>query len=252
MKINRFMIALAVVFLLLNVSAFASEKLSAKPEFTFDGLSLAEYANIEEQPDIVGYSAYALNLNTGMVVYQKNSRDIVYPASTTKLMTAIVAYENIPDLDVKITATEYVVRNTQGANVRIEAGEIYTARELLNAGYQNKKLEAIKIVRERTGLGLAEAKDVVDAELFPILQKEGCSSQRGAVDGLAFLVTEEGLHCQDDELRLFRSPVPPAGVQIVQEPPGGCPNIQAAEGVVYRPGRVVQDQLFIWLHGKSP
>ena len=36
------------------------------------------------------------------------------------------------------------------------------ARELLNAGYQNKKLEAIKIVRERTGLGLAEAKDVVD------------------------------------------------------------------------------------------
>ena len=36
------------------------------------------------------------------------------------------------------------------------------ARELLNAGYQNRKLDAIKILRERTGLGLADAKDVID------------------------------------------------------------------------------------------
>lgn len=36
------------------------------------------------------------------------------------------------------------------------------ARELLNSGYQNQKVQAIKILRERTGLGLAEAKDVVD------------------------------------------------------------------------------------------
>ena len=36
------------------------------------------------------------------------------------------------------------------------------ARELLNAGYQNRKLDAIKILRERMGLGLADAKDVID------------------------------------------------------------------------------------------
>ena len=36
------------------------------------------------------------------------------------------------------------------------------ARELLNAGYQARKLDAIKILRERTGLGLKDAKDVID------------------------------------------------------------------------------------------
>ena len=74
-----------------------------------------------------------MNLNTGTVVYQKNSRETVYPASTTKLMTAIVAYENIPDLAVEITASEQAVKRTQGANARIEAGDVYTAEELLYA-----------------------------------------------------------------------------------------------------------------------
>lgn len=36
------------------------------------------------------------------------------------------------------------------------------AKELLNAGYQDRKIEAIKIMRERTGLGLAEAEEVID------------------------------------------------------------------------------------------
>ena len=39
------------------------------------------------------------------------------------------------------------------------------ARELLNSGY--RKLDAIKILRERTGLGLKEAKEVIDS-VFPI------------------------------------------------------------------------------------
>jgi len=36
------------------------------------------------------------------------------------------------------------------------------ARELLVSGYQDRKLEAIKILREKTGLGLKEAKEVID------------------------------------------------------------------------------------------
>lgn len=36
------------------------------------------------------------------------------------------------------------------------------AKELLNSGYQNEKIKAIKIMRERTGLGLAEAKEVIE------------------------------------------------------------------------------------------
>lgn len=133
MKRIKYLAVFVSLILLLSALCFADGSISPKPEFTFDGKSLSEYAGIENVPSIEGYSAYAINLNTGMVVYDKKPDDIVYPASTTKLMTAIVAYESIPDLDVEITATDYVVKNTQGANVRIESGEIYTARELLNA-----------------------------------------------------------------------------------------------------------------------
>ena len=49
------------------------------------------------------------------------------------------------------------------------------ARELLNAGYQDRKIEAIKILRERTGLGLKEAKDVVD-RVFPPVAYSGQKS----------------------------------------------------------------------------
>ena len=122
-----------VLLFVLSFMVFADNEATLKKELTFDGKSLSEYASMDNIPSIEGYSAYAININTGTVVYDKKPDDKVYPASTTKLMTAIVAYENIPDLDVEIAASEYVVRNTQGANVRIEAGEIYTARELLNA-----------------------------------------------------------------------------------------------------------------------
>lgn len=56
---------------------------------------------------------------------------MVYPASTVKLMTAIVAYENIPDLSVSITASKSAVTATQGANMAIKAGESFTAEQLL-------------------------------------------------------------------------------------------------------------------------
>lgn len=53
------------------------------------------------------------------------------------------------------------------------------ARELLNAGYQDRKLEAIKILRERTGLGLKEAKDVVDRVFPPVTYSGGTQKSGG-------------------------------------------------------------------------
>ncbi len=105
--------------------------LSPKAHLTFDGLSLAQYADVQDAPLIEGYSAYAINLNTGTVVFEKNSDKSVFPASTVKLMTALVAYENIPDLDVAITVSQAAVKASQGSNMSLKAGETLTARQLL-------------------------------------------------------------------------------------------------------------------------
>lgn len=129
----KFILIYTLISLVFVFDIAAEADVKSKTPFTFDGVSLAEFASVEDQPEIVGTSAYAFNLNTGTVVFEKNSLETVYPASTTKLLTAIVAFENIDDLDVLITASESAVRKTQGSNVRISAGESYTARELLNA-----------------------------------------------------------------------------------------------------------------------
>jgi len=133
LRIFKPIAAFLVLSSMLMIYAFASETLTAKPEFTFDGKSLAEYASVDGAPEIRGQSAYAMNLNTGTVVYEKNSSETVFPASAAKLLTAIVAYENIPDLDVLVPVSERAVAKTQGANVRLEAGENHSARDLLYA-----------------------------------------------------------------------------------------------------------------------
>lgn len=134
MKKFRYVAVFLVLSILISLSVFCAEnKLTAKKEFTFDGMSLAEFASVQGQPEIKGKSAYAINLNTGALVFEKNADEVVYPASTVKLMTAIVAYENISDLEVMITASSTAVNKTHGSNIRIEAGEEYTAQELLKA-----------------------------------------------------------------------------------------------------------------------
>lgn len=44
-------------------------------------------------------AVYMKNLDTGQVIYEKNPDQRMYPASLTKIMTAIVTLENVEDLD---------------------------------------------------------------------------------------------------------------------------------------------------------
>ena len=52
------------------------------------------YANTREL-DLIGKSAILIDATTGEILYEKNIHDKHYPASTTKIMTAILALENL-------------------------------------------------------------------------------------------------------------------------------------------------------------
>ncbi len=136
-----FLFAAAAVQILLSVIiyAFAEETQpvpSPKDFCYYDNLPFAEFADIEVS-NIEAYAAVAVNLETGSVMYEKNPLQKVYPASTVKIMTAIVALENIPDIDVMIYASESAVKASSGTRINptnpIKAGEGFTARELLYA-----------------------------------------------------------------------------------------------------------------------
>lgn len=72
-------------------------KLPVKPSVTLNSLTkpLAEL-------DVYSQGVYMVNLETGTVVASKNPDKKLYPASTTKIMTCLVALENVKDFDEKV------------------------------------------------------------------------------------------------------------------------------------------------------
>lgn len=57
-------------------------------------------------PTLQATAAYLLDPATGMVLYQKNADEKRYPASTTKIMTALVTLDKVKNLDEKVTVTQ--------------------------------------------------------------------------------------------------------------------------------------------------
>jgi D-alanyl-D-alanine carboxypeptidase (penicillin-binding protein 5/6) len=58
-----------------------------------------------------------VNMDTGMVVYEKNSNEKCYPASTTKIMTALLAVESCQDLkETHVTIPAKVAKMLEGTD----------------------------------------------------------------------------------------------------------------------------------------
>lgn len=60
---------------------------------------------------------YMVNLDTNTVVYERAANERMYPASLTKIMTAIVALENCDDLQEIVTSPPYIYDEFVGINV---------------------------------------------------------------------------------------------------------------------------------------
>ena len=74
-------------------------------------------------------SVYLYNFENDRVLYERDTEAAVYPASTVKLMTGILAAETLGgDLDQKITVTDEMLALRAGNNIGLVAGEIVTAR----------------------------------------------------------------------------------------------------------------------------
>ena len=79
-------------------------------------------------------AAYLYNIENDKAIYALNADEKVYPTSTVKLMTGIVALEAFKDrLDEKITVTKEMLSYVSGNNIGLDAGEIVAVRDMLGA-----------------------------------------------------------------------------------------------------------------------
>lgn len=78
-------------------------------------------------------SAILIDSDTGAILYGKNENEKLYPASTTKIITAILAIENCKLTD-KITASYNAVMSIPVgySNAAIQPGETLTVQDLLD------------------------------------------------------------------------------------------------------------------------
>jgi len=80
-------------------------------------------------PPLSSETAIIIEANTGTVIYGKNASVQMYPASITKIATAIYAIETA-DLNEKVTVSNNA-RSTDGSTVYLETGEKVPLKQLV-------------------------------------------------------------------------------------------------------------------------
>lgn len=96
-------------------------------------------------------SAYLYNFENDTTLFEYNGSEIVYPASTVKLMTAIVAFEHFEGaLDTQITVTREMLKEVSGNKIGFYEGEIVTVRQMLNCMLVNSANDAAIILAHAT------------------------------------------------------------------------------------------------------
>ncbi len=82
--------------------------------------------------DLTAKAALVMDAATGTVLYEKNADRRTYPASTTKIMTCLVALENFPDLQQLVTVGPEAGQISSDSSVLgIRQGEQYPMLDLL-------------------------------------------------------------------------------------------------------------------------
>lgn len=139
MNKKHFAMSCFFVLCMLSVMLLFSEDALARHKFLEEG-DTQKVQQVENElvadrdeamlivPEITADAAILVNMDTGDVVYEKNADKVMYPASLTKIMTAIVVLENTSFDDV-VTVSPY-------------AADVETTR--MRAGYKMRKFDMLQ------------------------------------------------------------------------------------------------------------
>lgn len=115
-------------------------------------LSVTACFAIEEPPEVSCDAAVVLNIEYDKIIYEKNLDEKIFPASLTKIMTAVVAleYENKPEtVEVSYSAIE----NLTGNYIGLKVGEVVPYDDLVKAVIISGANDAALVLAECIGGG---------------------------------------------------------------------------------------------------
>lgn len=131
-------ILLSLLFVLINTTVFAVEVSSS--------------------------NAILIDMDSGKMLYEKDAYTPVYPASTTKILTAILALENC-SLDEKVTASYEAINSVyaNGTIANLQEGETHTVKDLLSTMLIHSANDAAYVLAEHIGGSTASFASMMNA-----------------------------------------------------------------------------------------
>ncbi len=116
---------------------------------------LPAYAYTPTDFEVEAEGALLVNPDTDEVIYSKNADKKLYPASLTKLMTALLLYENTDDLDAEVlTVSKNALKLLQGTDSSmggLKEGEQVTARQMLYILLLSSANDGANVIAEHVG-----------------------------------------------------------------------------------------------------
>lgn len=103
-------------------------------------------------PQIEGESAILMDMTTGTILYSKNADKAQYPASITKIMTALLGSESLKATD-KFSMSEtaaHGITDTQSSSIYADTGEEFTVEQALMAVMLQSANEMTLAIAEQT------------------------------------------------------------------------------------------------------
>ncbi len=122
-----------LLFLILSATGLAVAA-DANQRIPFEGgiiMTAGEPSLPTSLPDISAKGAVLMEAGSGDVIFGKNENTRLSMASTTKIMTALVALEHM-ELNTRVTVTDASV-GVEGSSIYLVAGETLTLEDLLYA-----------------------------------------------------------------------------------------------------------------------
>lgn len=104
------------------------------PEEQSTEAAQTESTSTEVSLDVSAPSVLLMEASTGTVIYEKNSHDVLHPASITKIMTLILIFDALENgqisLDDTVTVSDYAA-SMGGSQVYLEPGETQTVETMI-------------------------------------------------------------------------------------------------------------------------
>ena len=130
-------------------------------------------ADYEDVPNINSPSAILLDLNTGKILFEKNIDEKMYPASLTKVMTAIIVLEEC-ELDEIVTVSYDSVMSLSSGYVtaNLQIGEEFTVEQMLYVMMVGSSNDAAIVLAEHVSGSIDEFSKLMNEKAINL----GCTS----------------------------------------------------------------------------